>query len=555
MDKTIRAYRKIRRLPLRYVPYVVLAFLSINVLSLALPLTMKKIYGTIIQSKSVTSLRYILLFVVSALILESILRATKDSTCRWISSKYEFLLVKHMLKNILKSDDEMADSCYYISNTERIRSVAKVSSFYAVAYYQAFIDVPFAALFLYLIYVYGGILFYIPLITGGLYVAVNLVFSFFLFEKQSDYIDRTDDLMGILMESLEKIHIIKSSGTEEAHINRYKDALKESTELEYERNRYQIIPTILASNIGQLTMFLILICGGYLMSLNTLSFAQITACAILGSRAVGPIVSVMRVFMDRREVSIYEERIQRLSLLDSRYSEDIPIFPEDVKGTIEFAGFAYIDSYTDRKRVLNHHIPFGSFLHISPDEFRAYDQMFDAITGRKSVKEGRVLIDNLDINEWNAIGLRGQVDRLDTRPVIFKGTVMENLTYYDNTLIKSAYDSAALTGLDELVKEMNEGYSTQLDHSSVNYLSSSFIQRMNLSRVFLIRPRILLIDRIDEAMDRETLDTFIWVLSKLKGTATILAATNNQEIIQLCDQEMAPGLDIRKTLLEGVAYE
>ena len=113
---------------------------------------------------------------------------------------------------------------------------------------------------------------------------------------------------------------------------------------------------------------------------------------------------------------------------------------------------------------------------------------------------------------------------------LFKGSVLQNITYFNPSKVSEAYEAATLTGLDEMVAQLVEGFETPLDSQSVNSLSSAFLQRLNITRVLLERPRILLIDCIDGSMDIETHRLFVWLLTKFKGKMTILIATENEAI-------------------------
>lgn len=103
-------------------------------------------------------------------------------------------------------------------------------------------------------------------------------------------------LVSHLTEVLEKIHFIKAAGIEESQINVYKNLLKEVTEKEFKSTQNEIYPRIVGSNISQLTLFLILIGGGYLFSAGEITFGQITACAMLGGRCVSPVVGLMNYY-------------------------------------------------------------------------------------------------------------------------------------------------------------------------------------------------------------------------------------------------------------------
>ncbi|MEG0371617.1 MAG: hypothetical protein RR645_04900, partial [Clostridium sp.] len=103
---------------------------------------------------------------------------------------------------------------------------------------------------------------------------------------------------------------------------------------------------------------------------------------------------------------------------------------------------------TTTYKIISCNIASGSFVCINPIEFLSYDKIFRKIIGREKIDEGKILIDNLDITEWNMSRLKGKVEYLTDHVSIFKGSILDNITYFNTDKNQDAYDSASMTGLD-----------------------------------------------------------------------------------------------------------
>lgn len=535
MLKNKNEYNKINRTPIYFIPIMLLVYFSINILSLTLPLAMKKIYGSIMLSRSLSSLRYLLIGVFFAILLESIMKKIRDSSTKWIASKYEYKLSMYLMEKLMNSYSINSDKENYITNLEKFNSISKITTFYSTRMYQLFIDMPFMCIFLYLIYIFGGPLVFVPLILSVIYIVILLIISHKYFKNRLEQIRANDKLIDKLTETLEKIHLVKGAGIEESQIAKYRLLLNEATKASYISSKYENIPRTLSSNFAQLNLFTILIGGGFLISSNSITFGEITACAMLGGRAINPVISIMNQYFQRKDIQILKRRIDEIANMKSQYTEEIPDFPEDIDGTIELINLEYEDIQTHRKRTINSSIQSGSFVHIDPSEFLSYKTILKKIVGQKRIISGKILIDNLDIQEWNMNSLKGKIEYLSENVSIYKGSILENITYFNSSKIQNAYNSASITGLDEIISHQASGFETQIDDYYKHSLSPAFMQRLNLTRAFLDRPRILIFDRIDESMDIETLENFKWLLEKFKGRMTIFLITDNPELKILSD--------------------
>ena len=538
------SYNQINKTPVKYVPFILLASFTINILSLALPLTIKQIYNRIIVYDSLDMLLILITGCVVALILESLLRYIKDSTSKWISAKYDYRLTMFLSNKFLHADQSETADTSHSENLDKFNSTSRMASFFSDNYYQTLVDLPFMFLFLYLIYYIGGYLVLVPIVLASLYVVVMLIFAGRYVQSKSAYVENNNKVMSRLTEALENIHLIKAAGIEESQIKKFKKTFDSTLNNSFKVNMLKMIPDNITSYFSQLVLFSVICAGGYFMITGELYFGEITASALLSGRAVNPIQRLMNSHLQLNDVKLHKSKLDEVASYPERYSEDTPFFPEDIDGAVELMDICYQNVQGELSQPLSCLINPGDFVYIDPTAFLSYREVLNKITGMEKIEHGRILIDSLDISQWNMDNLKGKIEYLTDRVSIFKGSVMDNITFFEVERTRDAYEAASLTGFDQMVARMPEGFETQLDSNAVNYLSSTFLQRLNLTRALLQRPRIFIADRVDESMDYETLTNFIWLLQKLKGKVTIIVATDNHKIMELADKVLhAGGID------------
>lgn len=527
-----KEFSDVNKIIVRYVPIMILIYFTINILGLVLPLTMKNIYGNVINSKSVVTLRILIFGTILALLLETILRKVKDSLNKWIASVYEYKLSNKMIEKIFNTNYN-DDTKSYITDLEKFNSVSVIASYHSSKFYQLLIDFPFMILYLFLIYLFGGILVVVPLILIILYVVVIYIITIMYSINKKIEIDKSDIILNTLTETLEKIHTVKGAGIEAHQIKYYRDRLNELTVSNYICNRLESASKIFTSNYSQITLFAILLSGGALMGKGAMTFGEVTACAMLGSRSISPVIHVMDNYHQNKEMGIVKNNLSNLFLRESYYDDNAPDFPDDIEGTIEIIGLEYENIQNRKESKISAVIKKNTFVAINPRDFLSYRSVINKIYGKEKVVNGNILIDNYDISKWNMNSLKGKMEYLQTGFNLIKGSILDNIVFYDYSKAQNAYIAANLTGLDDLVTQMPEGFETQLESYHVNQLSASFLQRLNLTRSLVDRPRILILDRLDESMDEETKSYYKWLLENLKGSMTIIVITTNSEIYDL----------------------
>ena len=107
---------------------------------------------------------------------------------------------------------------------------------------------------------------------------------------------------------------------------------------------------------------------------------------------------------------------------------------------------------------------------------------------------GSVEVDGLDVQDWDMDDLRRMIGVAPQKPLLFSGTIAENLRWANENASEEEVRAAArIACADEFVSSFPDGYDTLLGQNGVN-LSGGQKQRLSLARALLKQPKILILD-------------------------------------------------------------
>lgn len=139
------------------------------------------------------------------------------------------------------------------------------------------------------------------------------------------------------------------------------------------------------------------------------------------------------------------------------------------------------------------------------------------------VQEGQVLVDGVDVREWNLEALRRQISIIEQDIFLYSRTIAENIAFGNPTATQAEIEAAARSAqAHDFILTFTEGYQTVIGERGVT-LSGGQRQRIALARAFLTNPAILILDDSTSAIDSATEDQIQRAIeAATKGRTTIL---------------------------------
>ncbi|OBA00956.1 ABC transporter transmembrane domain-containing protein [Halomonas sp. G11] len=248
--------------------------------------------------------------------------------------------------------------------------------------------------------------------------------------------------------------------------------------------------------------------GGQAVLAGTMSPGELSAFILYAVLAAGAIATLAEVAGDVQRAAGAAERL--LELLDTQPTIQSPVQPQALprpsQGAIalENLSFTYPGRETPALVDVDLHIQPGERVAVVGPSGAGKSTLLALLLRFYDPSQGQVTLDGYDIRTLDLVALRRVMGLVAQAPVLFSGTVTENLRYGDpdassEKLRMAAQDASAL----EFIDALPQGFDTPLGPGGVQ-LSGGQRQRLAIARALLKDPAVLLLDEATSALDAES---------------------------------------------------
>jgi len=286
------------------------------------------------------------------------------------------------------------------------------------------------------------------------------------------------------------------------------------------------------------TVLLVIIVGIKFVDLGILTSANLIVLYLY----YGNIFTLMDNFSSLRScLKEYELAVERIFDLcdESKYPKDVygKVNIKDFKGKISFQNVSF--GYSKNKNVLND----LSFTVEAKDTVALIGAsgsgkttIFNLITKSYDINEGKLLFDDIDINDLNEETIRKNVSIITQSPYIFNMSIKDNLRLVKPNATKKELDEVCKEAcFYEYVMSLPEKYDTIIGEGGVN-LSGGQKQRLAIARALLKDCKILLFDEATSALDNITQKEIQESIENISKDYTIIIVAHRLSTIMNCNK-------------------
>ncbi|MBL8119568.1 MAG: ABC transporter ATP-binding protein [Anaerolineae bacterium] len=229
------------------------------------------------------------------------------------------------------------------------------------------------------------------------------------------------------------------------------------------------------------------------------------------------------------------KRILHIINAEAELDENAAGYDQQMVGEIVFEDvtFGYEDGTVLKN--INLKVKAGETIAIVGQTGSGKSTLTDLINRTYDVTSGRILIDNIDVREWNLTALRSQISRIEQDVFLFSRSVAENIAFgAPDTPMEKIEQAAREAQAHNFISSFAKGYDTEVGERGV-MLSGGQRQRLALARAFLSNPRILILDDSTSAIDSATEDEIQKAIRRAQQGRTTLLITHRLSQIRWAD--------------------
>ncbi|KAI0881160.1 uncharacterized protein GGS22DRAFT_173512 [Annulohypoxylon maeteangense] len=364
-------------------------------------------------------------------------------------------------------------------------------------------------------------------------------------------------LTKIAEERLGNVKTSQAFAGEAQEVRRYNTQVRKVFELGKKQSIYDASYFSGTSWMGNMTIIGLLWFGGNLVRDGIMTTGDLTTFVMYAFWAGGGLFGVANFYSELMKGVGAATRIFELQDRDMGISSTKGVKVTSAQGPIKFENVTF--AYPTRPAVtifncLNFEIPSGTNVCIVGPSGGGKSTVSSLLLRFYDPTEGSISINGVDISKMNAKSLRRRIGMVSQEPVLFSGTVAENIAYGKPDATRSEIVTAAQKANCGFIGDFPQGLETQVGPRGAQ-LSGGQKQRIAIARALIKDPDILILDEATSALDAESETAVNLALSALlKGRRrTTISIAHRLSTIKRSDKLIV--LSSKGTVAEVGSYE
>lgn len=314
------------------------------------------------------------------------------------------------------------------------------------------------------------------------------------------------DLLSFSEEALSTIKNtkgLKAEGIMQSRFNIHNRAYEKISNKVIRKNA---LASPLSEFFSMMILSIVIIAGGIFVLKGQMNAGVLIAFTVVFSRVISPIKELITAYYNFKRGEAAAKRIYEILDAEEKIEEKPnAIMMDGFKEKIDFkdVGFEYEGNESFSLQHINLTINKGEKVAIVGASGAGKTTIFDLLPRFADVTKGELLIDGVDIRDFNINSLRKHIGIVTQYSILFNDTIYNNITFgLKGIEEEQVREVARLANIEEFIESLPEKYQTNIGDNGTA-LSGGQRQRICIARALLRNPQILLLDEATSAMDTE----------------------------------------------------
>jgi ABC-type multidrug transport system fused ATPase/permease subunit len=345
-------------------------------------------------------------------------------------------------------------------------------------------------------------------------------------------------LLERLYETFGAMRLVKSFAREPYELNRYAQAGDKTMDARIAITWQQSLFSVVVSTITIVGTALVVIVGGSFVMRGRLTIGQLTVVIGYLGAVYGPLSAIAHTTGQLQGALAGARRVRAMFALTPETVEaPDAIEPTDLKGDIRFedVGFTYPSGSVVLRDISFEARP-GEMVALVGLTGAGKTTLVSLIPRFYDASEGRVLVDGVDVRRYRVRALRDRIAIVLQDPVLFSGTIGDNVRYGRLDATAAEIEEAARAAhAHEFVSRLPKGYGTEIAEAGGG-LSGGERQRLSVARAILKNAPILILDEPTSSLDSISEEIVFAALRRLRAGRTTIVIAHRLSTVRDADR-------------------
>lgn len=519
---------------------VLLASFVVQLFGLANPLLIQVIIDKVISQRSLDTLEILGIALVVVTILGGLIGGLRTFLFSETTNRIDTRLGAEVIDHLLRLPLGYFDNRPVGELGSRVAELEKIRNFLTGQALTTILDAAFSIIYILVMVFYSWLLTIIALIVVPLQVAITLVAAPLFRRQVRDVASQNAQTQSHLVEVLTGIQTVKAQNVEMVSRWKWQNLYNKYISRTFEKT---ITTTIFGESTNifqQLSQLLVLWIGAILVLRGELTLGQLIAFRIISGFVTQPLLRLSNIWQNIQELKVSFERLA--DIIDTPEESDdldranIPL--PNVSGHVKFSNVSFSFKRGSEKIIndLSLEVPAGKFIGIVGQSGSGKSTLMKLLPRLYAPNEGSIYIDGYDIGKVELYSLRRQIGIVPQEPLLFSGSINENIALTDpDAASVDIVKAAKIADAHNFIMNLPNGYSSNVGERGAG-LSGGQKQRIAIARTLLSKPRLLILDEATSALDYDTERRVCDNLKTACKGSTVFFITHRLSTIRNADQ-------------------
>lgn len=526
----------------------------VNTLALAVPVFSLQVYDRVVNNAAISTLQGLAIGMVVVLIFDYVLRQARARILQTVALRVDVLVGRKVFEKFSALPLQVLENHPASHWQSLFRDVDVIRNTLSGASAILLADLPFAILFLVLIFVIASPVAWILLVMLPIFMFVAWRSAGIMSEASGEERVSAVSRDGLIAEMIQGRTTIKALALDRAIKPLWEVKHADNIERSISRGAKTDTFSNIGASLSMVTSILLTTVGALAIIDQRMTIGALIATNMLSGRIMGPLNQLVGTW---RTYAGFMQSVDRLGTVFETTSErtESEVKLDKPRGEIalENAIFSYGEGLKPVVNNVTMTIKAGGVHALVGRNGSGKTTLLKMIQGLYVPQKGRVILDGADIVQFTRAELADWMGYVPQESLLFAGTVRDNIAHRKpDATDEEIIHAATAAGVHHFIIDLPDGYSTEIGEAG-GRLSGGQRQRIAIARALTGDPAVVLLDEPSSSLDRQAEQELRNTIVSLGKKYTVIMVTHSPLLLAAADNLVA--LDKGKIVLAGPAKE